>query len=342
MSESKPPTTPDEPETAEQPVAAMASLSLQEPLNPVVAALPEDQQQRLAAMRSLEAQVVALETQMMQEKREIELKYHALMDPFAADRRKILVDDAPEEGKLSIPGFWGRAIQNSRSISKALIHSEKDSIALSYLSDVRCVLLTDAPGGFRLEFEFLPNPFFTNSVLTKSYQYCESNCSHEAEEVDGDLTEGCSIDWQVGKNLTVKVKKKKRSGRGNMAPITKTEPCETFFNFFNPPTLDDDMFEDLDDDEIEQLEDRMQEDMEMGELFRYTVIPHAVKYFVGDNSSDEESDSESDSDESDPEPTEPAQPMAEHTDAPNPHAPPPSGFDKGGGQEEAQPECKQQ
>jgi len=43
------------------------------------------------------------------------------------------------------------------------------------------------------------------------------------------------IDWYHGKCLTQKVHKKKHRKGSNMTkPITKTENCESFFNFFSP------------------------------------------------------------------------------------------------------------
>ena len=40
----------------------------------------------------------------------------------------------------------------------------------------------------------------------------------------------------------VKIKKKKGSGKKKgMAPITKAEPCESFFNFFKPPVIDNEV-----------------------------------------------------------------------------------------------------
>lgn len=57
------------------------------------------------------------------------------------------------------------------------------------------------------------------------------------------------IEWYPGKCLTQKVlKKKPKKGSKNMKPITKTEKCDSFFNFFKPPEVpenDDDIDEDL-------------------------------------------------------------------------------------------------
>ena len=49
----------------------------------------------------------------------------------------------------------------------------------------------------------------------------------------------CTIDWQKGKNVTVKVIKKtqKHKGRGTKRTVTKTVQADSFFNFFNPPDV---------------------------------------------------------------------------------------------------------
>lgn len=46
----------------------------------------------------------------------------------------------------------------------------------------------------------------------------------------------CKIDWQKGKDVTVKTikKKQKHKGRGTVRTITKDVPQDSFFNFFNP------------------------------------------------------------------------------------------------------------
>ena len=49
------------------------------------------------------------------------------------------------------------------------------------------------------------------------------------------------IEWYPGKCLTQKVlKKKPKKGSKNAKPITKTESCESFFNFFKPPEVPED------------------------------------------------------------------------------------------------------
>jgi len=58
------------------------------------------------------------------------------------------------------------------------------------------------------------------------------------------------IEWLPGKCLTQKIlKKKPKKGSKNNKPITKTENCESFFNFFNPPQVPEDD-EDIDEDTV--------------------------------------------------------------------------------------------
>ena len=60
------------------------------------------------------------------------------------------------------------------------------------------------------------------------------------------------IEWQPGKNLTEKVfKKKPKKGTRSSKPITKTEPCDSFFNFFSPPAMP------TEEDELDEEEVRM-------------------------------------------------------------------------------------
>lgn len=46
------------------------------------------------------------------------------------------------------------------------------------------------------------------------------------------------IEWNEGKNVTKKViKKKQKKGSGAGRFITKTVKADSFFNFFDPPTI---------------------------------------------------------------------------------------------------------
>ena len=60
------------------------------------------------------------------------------------------------------------------------------------------------------------------------------------------------IEWLPGKNITQKVMKKKpKKGSKNAKPVTKTEQCDSFFNFFNPPQVPED--DDIDQETVTPL-----------------------------------------------------------------------------------------
>ena len=50
--------------------------------------------------------------------------------------------------------------------------------------------------------------------------------------------EGTKIEWKSGKDVTVKIMKKKpKKGGKDAKPQIKTEKIESFFNFFSPPDV---------------------------------------------------------------------------------------------------------
>jgi nucleosome assembly protein 1-like 1 len=53
------------------------------------------------------------------------------------------------------------------------------------------------------------------------------------------LPHSCPITWNKGKNVTVKVvkKKQKHKGRGVTRTVTKMVKNDSFFNFFDPPQV---------------------------------------------------------------------------------------------------------
>lgn len=52
--------------------------------------------------------------------------------------------------------------------------SERDEGALKYLKDIKWCRI-DNPKGFKLEFFFETNPFFKNTVLTKTYHMIDED-----------------------------------------------------------------------------------------------------------------------------------------------------------------------
>lgn len=159
---------------------------------------------------------------------------------------------------------------------------DHDVPILQHLIDIT-VDLTNNPMGFKLFFHFSPNEYFSNSVLTKEYELkCVPDEGSDAFDFEGPAIikcKGCPIDWAKGKNVTVKMmkKKQKHKGRGEVRTVTKTIRRDSFFNFFTPPTISDDPDTEIDED----TQTLLNADFEIGHYLRERIVPRAVLYYTG-------------------------------------------------------------
>ena len=278
----------------------------------------------------------------------LDAKYRALYEPLYAQRKDVVLG---ADG--GIPGFWGTVIEHHHLMQEEV--TEKDQGVLRHLQDVAWEpIAEEGKEGFKIKFFFEEdNPYFDNAVLEKAYIM-------KADE-DDVLEEaiGTEIAWKKGKNVTVKVMKKKvkKKGKESGPPLTKTVKEDSFFNFFDPPDVA--ALEGLDDDDeeaIEQLQDLIEEDYEMGCCFKDEIIPHAVHWYTGEaygsededeDDSEEEEDSEEESDEeSDEDDEDDSEDDSEEDDEEEEEEPSPKGKKgkKGKGKkgEQKEQECKQQ
>ncbi|GLT47804.1 hypothetical protein SLA2020_214660 [Shorea laevis] len=244
---------------------------------------------RVEFLREIQGQHDELEAKFFEERAALEAKYQKLYQPLYTKRYEIVngvteVEGVTEEtsteqveGKTAdekgVPGFWLMAMKNNEVLSEEI--TERDEGALKYLKEIKWCRIEE-PKGFKLEFFFDANSYFKNTVLTKTY--------HMIDEDEPILEKaiGTEIEWYPGKCLTQKLlKKKPKKGSKNAKPITKTEDCESFFNFFSPPQVPDDD-EDLDEDTAEELQNQMEQDYDIGSTIRDKIIPHAVSWFTGE------------------------------------------------------------
>ncbi|XP_058073895.1 nucleosome assembly protein 1;1-like isoform X2 [Magnolia sinica] len=276
---------------------------------------------RVEVLREIQSQHDELEAKFFEERAALEAKYQKMYDPLYAKRYEIVngvvevegVTNEPAEGtptedkaieEKGVPDFWLTAMKTNEVVGEEI--SERDEGALKYLKDIKWFRIND-PKGFKLEFFFDPNPYFKNTVLTKTYHMIDD------DEPILEKAIGTEIEWYPGKSLTQKVlKKKPKKGSKNAKPITKTEQCDSFFNFFNPPQVPDDD-DDIDEETAEQLQNQMEQDYDVGSTIRDKIIPHAVSWFTGEavqaedfediegEDDDEDEDGEEDEDEEDDE-----------------------------------------
>ncbi|KAF8388802.1 hypothetical protein HHK36_025482 [Tetracentron sinense] len=226
---------------------------------------------RVEVLREIQSQHDELEAKFFEERAALEAKYQKLYKPLYTKRYEIVNGKIEVEGvtneaamdqeedkateEKGVPDFWLTAMKTNELLAEEI--SERDEGALKYLKDIKWSRI-ESPKGFRLEFFFGPNPYFKNSVLTKTYHMIDD------DEPILEKAIGTEIEWLPGKSLTQKLlKKKPRKGSKNAKPITKTENCESFFNFFSPPQVPEDD-DDIDEETAEQLQNQMEQDYDIG------------------------------------------------------------------------------
>lgn len=203
--------------------------------------------------------------------------------------------ELPKDGASElkgIPNFWLTVFKNEGTLFDMI--EPHDEPILAHLQDVKLVINTSEKEGFSLEFHFEPNEFFTDTVLTKSYTMRYESDPEDPLQYEGPeivKCSGCEIHWKDGKNVTRKQieKKQKHKGTGVTRTVTRHVDGESFFNFFNPPTIPEhtegsDL--ELDDD----VEVALVMDYEVGLLLRKYIIPRAVLYFTGEAVGEDDSD----------------------------------------------------
>jgi nucleosome assembly protein 1-like 1 len=263
--------------------------------------LPVSVQRRVRALKNAHKEHVDLEKKYRDEVAALERKYQALYAPLYSKRASIVKGDyeptdaethvegeeplanTADKGVKGIPKFWLTVLKNNPSVGDSITDADED--ALSYLQDVRQESV-EGDKGFVLTFHFAENPYFSDAVLTKTYHLVDDDGVYG--ELVFDRAEGTKINWKPGKNLTVKVKKQQqksrgsrgRRGGGGAARVTTVEePCESFFHFFNPPSVDT---EDADEEEEGLLDDMLEADFELGCIFKDKLVPHSVLWFTGE------------------------------------------------------------
>jgi len=278
-----------------------------------IESLPASVRRRLLGVQGLQVDHQRLENEFQAEILALEKKYLLKYQPLY-DRRAAIVngraeptmdemekgnsaqpivieipESTPDDREQGIPEFWLTAMKNNIILAELI--TVKDEEALKSLVDVRCQYF-DKPG-FKLEFEFKENEFFSNHILTKTYYY------QEEVGYGGDFVyshaEGTLISWKEGKNLTVKVETKKQRNKNTnqTRTIKKTYPTDSFFNFFKPPQA-------LETEEIDdELDEKLELDYQLGEDFKEKLIPRTVDWFTGAALAYEALDDEDDFDEDD-------------------------------------------
>ncbi|KAF5405876.1 Nucleosome assembly protein, partial [Paragonimus heterotremus] len=158
-----------------------------------------------------------------------------------------------------IPGFWLMVLKHAPLICDTI--RPTDIPALKYLKDIRSIPIeSNERPGFQLEFEFEPNEYFTNTVLTKRYF------------MNFDLKEDNPLSYDGPEVVATEGK-----FNNEKQVVTKSTNIESFFHFFNPPEQTS-----APKGSNPTLERRLLEDFDLGQYLKERVIPRAVAYFTGE------------------------------------------------------------
>ncbi|CAD6638730.1 HLJ1_G0005250.mRNA.1.CDS.1 [Saccharomyces cerevisiae] len=195
------------------------------------------------------------------------------------DEEEKAQNDSEEEQVKGIPSFWLTALENLPIVCDTI--TDRDAEVLEYLQDIGLEYLTDGRPGFKLLFRFdsSANPFFTNDILCKTYFY-QKELGYSGDFIY-DHAEGCEISWKDNAhNVTVDLEMRKQRNKTTkqVRTIEKITPIESFFNFFDPPKIQN---EDQDEELEEDLEERLALDYSIGEQLKDKLIPRAVDWFTG-------------------------------------------------------------
>jgi len=271
----------------------------------------------VVALKELDDKVLAFQKEFNDKKNALRRARNEKQQPLLEKRTKIVTEGDAEESKSGTPAlksFWLTAIKNHPELRDRV--EKHDEPVLEYLVNIVHSDLDaeDSDKGFKLDFIFATNPYFTNSSLTAEYHYGEY--SYYREELDVKEIKGCTIDWKSGMDVTVEKVKKQAKGKKKSAPKMTTEPRDSFFrNNFRSLKEDGDLPDDIDEQQIAMMTggEDVDEDSFMGYLiedsheiaseFRDRIIPWAVRWYTGEatpeQDDDDEDEEEEDSDEDD-------------------------------------------
>lgn len=309
-------------------------------------------QRRVNALKNVQLKLADAELKLYEEINKLEAKYQSVFEPIYGEREKIVngeheptdeeanwpykdeqdqdeevngnsakklkTENGSAEGK-GVPEFWLKCLK-STSLLGGMIQPYDEPV-LKHLRDIRVKLNTEKPHGYTLEFHFNENEYFGNKVLTKTFEL--STERDQESPLSTDTTRlykcvGSKIEWNDGKNVTLKVTKKKQTNKSNgqTKEVTREEKKGSFFDLFDTHTQDgvkpsmkvtDKKNSDNDElDEQEELEHLFELDFEIGQFIKDVLVPKALLYYTGeliddslDSMDEDDEDDDDDDDESD-------------------------------------------
>ncbi|XP_064607356.1 protein SET-like [Liolophura sinensis] len=194
-------------------------LSTQEPLSDDSHDFDKETQRALEEIDSCQNEIDALNEKASEEILKVEQKYNKLRRPHFDKRNELI---------KKIPNFWVTALVNHPQTSAILDEEEEE--CLHYLNMIEVEEFEDIKSGYRIKFQFSPNPFFENELLCKEFHLA----------VSGEpASKSTPIIWKDGMDLSTKAQplQDKTNNRKRGRPVPRT-----FFSWFldnGDPSVDD-------------------------------------------------------------------------------------------------------
>ncbi|KAK0065615.1 protein SET [Biomphalaria glabrata] len=166
----------------------------------------KEQQEAIEQIDEVQNEIDKLNENASEEILKVEQKYNTLRQPYFKKRSDLIA---------KIPNFWVTAFVNHPQVSALL--NEDDEEALQYLTKVEVQEFEDIKSGYRINFYFDTNPYFSNEMLTKEFHLNDT----------GDpSSQSTPIKWKEGKDLTKK-------GSATKGKKRTHEDQESFFSWFS-------------------------------------------------------------------------------------------------------------
>merc|ERR1719348_2213395 len=179
----------------------------------------EETQKALEEIDGCQNEIDAMNEKASEEILKVEQKYNQLRKPFFEKRSSII-------GR--IPKFWLTAFINHPQLSSIIEEDEED--CLQYLEKLDVEEFEDIKSGFKIQFFFSENPYFSTNVLCKEFQLGSSGDPN---------SKSTEIAWKDGYNLVEKAAQRAALAKGSRKRQLETRTLFTWFCDNTDPQQDD-------------------------------------------------------------------------------------------------------
>eukprot|EP00919_Chromeraceae_sp_WS-2016_P000367 GHVR01000962.1.p1 GENE.GHVR01000962.1~~GHVR01000962.1.p1 ORF type:complete len:342 (+),score=84.83 GHVR01000962.1:91-1116(+) len=247
--------------------------------------LTDEQKESLEELKLLDGQRNEKQKEFLVEMTVLKAKYNKLFAPIYDKRAQRLQVGTAEEidGTPALPRFWLTVLRNHRQLSEMI--EKYDETPLCALKNISSKDDVDLPNSFTITFEFIPNNYFEETILTKKYNILTEESSGRINDDVLSSTESTVITWKPAMDVTKKKVTRKQKNKRTRATrkITEVISVPSFFNFFRSHEIpSESKLEEMKDKEIEELEVIFEADYQAGCIIREKIIPQAVGWYTGD------------------------------------------------------------